>query len=58
MVNETLIAPMLAALEFQGQDRDLITRAFDVAYEAHRGQSRKSGEPYITHPVAVAEILS
>jgi len=58
MVNETLIAPMLAALEFQGQDRDLITRAFDVASEAHRGQSRKSGEPYITHPVAVAEILS
>ena len=58
MVNETLIAPILAALEFQGHDRDLITRAFDVANEAHRGQSRKSGEPYITHPVAVAEILS
>ena len=58
MVNETLIAPMLAALEFQGHDRDLITRAFAVANEAHRGQSRKSGEPYITHPIAVAEILS
>ncbi len=31
--------------------------AYAMAEKAHRGQSRKSGEPYITHPVSVAEIL-
>lgn len=35
----------------------LICRAFQFAYELHGGQTRKSGEPYIAHPVAVAEIL-
>ena len=35
-----------------------IERAFLIAEEAHQGQNRKSGEPYITHPVAVAEILA
>ena len=35
-----------------------IDRAFAVAYRAHDGQKRKSGEPYITHPVAVARILA
>jgi GTP pyrophosphokinase len=58
IVSETLIAPILAALEFQGRDRELVTRAFATAHQAHLGQSRKSGEPYITHPLAVAEILS
>ena len=57
MVNETIIAPLLAALESQGADRQTIVRAFEVASEAHAGQLRKSGEAYITHPVAVAEIL-
>ena len=33
-------------------------RAYEIAEMAHRGQLRKSGEPYITHPVAVAEILA
>jgi GTP pyrophosphokinase len=32
--------------------------AFDLANERHSGQLRKSGEPYITHPVAVAQILA
>jgi guanosine-3',5'-bis(diphosphate) 3'-pyrophosphohydrolase len=36
----------------------LITRAYDFADAAHRGQVRKSGEPYITHPVAVAKICA
>ena len=32
--------------------------AFIVARDAHEGQARSSGEPYITHPVAVATILA
>jgi GTP pyrophosphokinase len=39
-------------------DRELIQRAYRVAEEAHRGQKRASGEPYITHCVAVAGILA
>ncbi len=39
-------------------DVKLVERAFDFSESAHRGQFRKSGEPYITHPLAVASILS
>ena len=39
-------------------DIALVERAFDYSEAAHRGQFRKSGEPYITHPLAVASILS
>ncbi|HEY6544945.1 MAG TPA: bifunctional (p)ppGpp synthetase/guanosine-3',5'-bis(diphosphate) 3'-pyrophosphohydrolase [Dokdonella sp.] len=35
-----------------------VRRAYEVGAEAHEGQTRKSGEPYITHPVAVAGILA
>ena len=35
-----------------------VLRAYEVGAHAHRGQARKSGEPYITHPVAVAGILA
>jgi GTP pyrophosphokinase len=35
-----------------------IEEAYEVAYKAHDGQKRRSGEPYITHPVAVAQILA
>ncbi|MHB8806392.1 MAG: RelA/SpoT family protein [Anaerolineaceae bacterium] len=38
-------------------DRDLILRAYKFAEKAHEGQKRLSGEPYITHCLAVAEIL-
>ncbi|MEY2798875.1 MAG: hypothetical protein RIS22_1141 [Actinomycetota bacterium] len=58
MATATLLAPLLASLESQGSDREKIVRAYEIAERAHQGQSRKSGEPYITHPVAVAEILS
>jgi guanosine-3',5'-bis(diphosphate) 3'-pyrophosphohydrolase len=36
----------------------LIERAYAVAEQAHKGQSRKSGEAYITHPIAVAQIIA
>ncbi|MDE5750757.1 MAG: RelA/SpoT family protein, partial [Duncaniella sp.] len=37
---------------------DIIRRAYDFAREAHRGVRRRSGEPYILHPIAVARIVS
>jgi len=37
---------------------DLITRAFNFANQAHNGARRRSGEPYIMHPLAVARIVS
>ena len=39
-------------------DLDRIGRAFDVAEKMHEGQFRKSGEPYLIHPIAVAQILA
>lgn len=40
------------------EDRQLIRRAFEFAKNAHKGQTRKSGESYIVHPLAAAEILA
>lgn len=50
---------LIASLERSKRqmDRERILSAYDLAAHAHRHQKRKSGEPYITHPVAVAEIL-
>ena len=39
-------------------DADLLRRAYAYAAEKHEGQTRRSGEPYITHPLAVATILT
>ena len=39
-------------------DVDKITRAYDLANSAHETQKRKSGTPYITHPLAVANIVA
>ncbi|HEY8408513.1 MAG TPA: HD domain-containing protein, partial [Gaiellaceae bacterium] len=39
-------------------DRDLIARAFRWAVNAHEGQQRRSGEPFILHPVGVAKICA
>ncbi len=41
-----------------GADLPLLQHAYDVAEEMHRGQRRKSGDPYITHPLAVATLLA
>ncbi len=41
-----------------GADIELIRRAYDVAASWHQGQTRRSGDPYITHPLAVATILA
>jgi GTP diphosphokinase / guanosine-3',5'-bis(diphosphate) 3'-diphosphatase len=38
-------------------DRQLVCKAFNFAYQLHEGQRRKSGEPYIAHPIAVAGLL-
>ncbi len=46
------------AKSHQGADIDPIIRAYDVAHRQHMGQFRKSGEPYITHPLAVALVLA
>ncbi len=40
------------------QDVDLVRRAYRFADEAHLGQTRKNGEPYITHPIAVAALCT
>ena len=39
-------------------DAKQLQRGYDVAEQCHRGQLRKSGDPYITHPLAVATILA
>ncbi len=53
------ISSILAALpDLSRNDQALIERAFRRAEEAHRGQMRKSGQPYIAHCVAVAQILA
>ena len=60
----TVVRPVLeplAALHRQSHpkaDLALLQRAYDVAEAAHAGQKRKSGDPYITHPLAVATVLA
>jgi GTP pyrophosphokinase len=60
METQPLIAPVIDALREHHPNADTseITRAFEVARIAHTGQLRKSGEDYITHPVAVTQILA
>jgi RelA/SpoT family (p)ppGpp synthetase len=40
------------------EEVERVQAAYDFAYHAHEGQRRRSGEPYITHPVAVADLLA
>ncbi len=54
------LEPLLQAVRTNHPKSDLsvLSRAYETAERAHRGQQRKSGDPYITHPVAVATILA
>lgn len=60
MSTDALIAPVIDALKEHHPGANVVglERAFEVAREAHTGQLRKSGEEYITHPVAVTQILA
>src|SRR6202050_4959054 len=55
-----MLAPLLAEFTSHRPDDDTapIVAAGRVALSAHDGQFRRSGEPYITHPVAVATIVA
>ncbi|MDQ1689298.1 MAG: diphosphokinase / guanosine-3,5-bis(diphosphate) 3-diphosphatase [Frankiaceae bacterium] len=55
-----MLEPLVATLKGSDSKADvrLVQRAYEIAEEAHRGQVRKSGDAYITHPVAVASILA
>jgi len=58
--NPPAVEPLLRAVRANHPkaDTQLLLRAYGVAERAHQGQLRKSGDPYITHPVAVATILA
>jgi GTP diphosphokinase / guanosine-3',5'-bis(diphosphate) 3'-diphosphatase len=43
---------------FEKGDKEILRKAFEVAVEAHKEMRRKSGEPYIYHPIAVAQICA
>ncbi len=57
---DELFASIIAKIESYNptSDTDAIRRAYALACHAHRGQTRDSGEHYIMHPLAVAEILA
>ncbi len=52
----TRLMPMLGYIP--PQEKGLVREALSLAFDAHEGQSRKSGEPFITHPVEVTRILA
>src|SRR5450756_2900748 len=55
-----VLEPLLSTVRSAHPKADLsvIERAYAVAEKAHQGQLRKSGDPYITHPLAVTSILA
>ena len=57
-MSSLLISPLLSIIDANKKERAEIERAYETAEKAHLGQNRKSGEEYISHPVAVAQILA
>ncbi|WP_310965008.1 RelA/SpoT family protein [Nocardioides terrisoli] len=59
-VGNPVLEPLFRAVRANHPKADLalLERAYDVAERHHRGQMRKSGDPYITHPLAVTTILA
>lgn len=59
MEESDIIQGLMRAINKTGRQYDtaMIMRAFEMARAAHKGQTRVSGEPYVMHPVHVAEIL-
>ncbi len=58
---EITVSSLIEKVSSYSQDertQELIAEAYGLAYSAHRGQARKSGEPYIHHPLAAADILA
>jgi guanosine-3',5'-bis(diphosphate) 3'-pyrophosphohydrolase len=53
--NEKLIEDILNKYK---EHEDIINKAIDFIYQKHENQTRKSGEPYVNHPIAVASILA
>ena len=53
-----MIEKILAKNNFDEHQKNLIRKSFEFAKKAHEGQTRLTGEPYINHPVAVAQILT
>jgi GTP diphosphokinase / guanosine-3',5'-bis(diphosphate) 3'-diphosphatase len=43
---------------YPNADLSLVRRAYQFAAEAHAGQTRKSGDPYVTHPLSVAQVIA
>src|SRR2546428_5977690 len=56
---EALLAQLLKKAEYlQPERRELVATAYAFADEAHAGQQRKSGEPYVSHPLNVAMLVA
>lgn len=47
----------MCAAKYSPEEMEVLKKAIDFASEAHKGQLRESGEPYIMHPIAVAKML-
>ena len=60
MTKETKLNDLVAKVQayFPAADVDLIRKAHDFSAKVHTGQKRLSGEPYLIHPIAVADIIA
>src|SRR3712207_7701497 len=57
---EVTISSLIEKVSAYGPEgtEELLAEAYNVAHVAHRGQVRKSGEPFVYHPLATADILA